>query len=547
MRFVPKHLALRLILTLTFLVAVVQSIFAYINVHRQERDLLDGMVRGTDQLARSITNATWHAMLADHRDDVYQILRAIGQEPGIESIRIFNKEGRVTYSTDPHAAVQVDKNAEACFLCHARQAPLVRVDAPGRARIYHGEDGHRRLGMVTPVYNEPACSRAPCHAHPESRSVLGVIDISMGLEPVDAVVRRMHWTHILTTITQFLVISVFIVLFTRHFVGVPLHKLTEGTQAIGAMKLGKRIDIQSPEELRLVGESFNRMAEQLERAMAEIDGFTRELEQKVEERSRQLSAAQHKLIQSDRLASLGQLSASVAHEINNPVSGVLNLSMLLQRILRDDGIPPGRIGEFRTYLQQISQETARVGRIVTDLLAFSRRPGPRRTHSDLNDIVRNTLSLLSHKLELVNVQVDLDLAANLPPVPCDSAQMQQVLINLVMNAAEAMTGGGQVKLRTRAEADAVCLEVEDTGSGIPTRILPLIFDPFFTTKEEGKGVGLGLSVVYGIIEGHGGSIDVRSLEGTGTTFTVRLPLEEPQSAAAGGRTPVAPERGTSEA
>ena len=130
MRFVPKHLALRLILTLTLLVAVVQGIFAYINVHNQERDLLDGMVRGADQLSRSITNATWHAMLADHRDDVYQILHAIGQEPGIESIRIFNKEGRVTYSTDPHAPQQVDKNAE-----RSRSARLARATAH---RVYSG-------------------------------------------------------------------------------------------------------------------------------------------------------------------------------------------------------------------------------------------------------------------------------------------------------------------------------------------------------------------------------------------------------------------------
>jgi two-component system NtrC family sensor kinase len=516
---------LRLILTLTALVAVVEGIFASINIHREERALLESMVRGADQLSHAITNATWHAMLADRRDDAYQVITAIGQQPGIESIRIFNKEGLVTYSTDPHAARQVDKNAEACFLCHEREQPLVRLDAPNRARIYRGSDGKRRMGMVTPVYNEPACSQAACHAHPAEKTVLGVIDVSMGLGPVEAVVDEMKWNGILITLTQFLVIGVLIVFLTRRFVGVPLHKLMRGAEAIGAMDLGERIDIRSPEELRRVGESFNDMAARLQAAMAQLDDFTRELERKVEERSRQLGVAQRKLIQSDRLASLGQLSASVAHEINNPLSGVLNLSMLLQRILREDGIPPERIAEFRGYLQDIAAETTRVGRIVTDLLAFSRRSGPQRAPRDLDQMVRHTISLLDHKLQLGNVRAELELAPGMPAVPCDGGQIQQVLVNLVMNAAEAMPEGGRLWLRTRVEGDDAVIEVEDEGSGIPEAILPRIFDPFFTTKGEGKGVGLGLAVVYGIVDSHGGAIDVCSGAGSGTRFTVRLPLQ----------------------
>jgi two-component system NtrC family sensor kinase len=316
------------------------------------------------------------------------------------------------------------------------------------------------------------------------------------------------------------------------------------------MHLEERVDIRAPGELRELATSFNDMRERLHQALGEINRFTHELEEKVEERSRQLTAAQAKLIQSDRLASLGQLSASVAHEINNPISGVLNLSMLLQRMLRNGSIPPERAEEFQRYLTQISEETARVGRIVKDLLAFSRRPAPQNSQADLNLLLRNTISLLSHKLELGNVRVRLDVDESLPSITCDSAQMQQVIINLVMNAAEAMPAGGEVVVRTRlmTDSDEVLIEVSDQGGGIPQAIRPRIFDPFFTTKEEGKGVGLGLSVVYGIVEAHGGSIDVRSHEGAGTTFIVCLPVSRPEAGERGaawsaldrGRSPESP-------
>jgi two-component system, NtrC family, sensor kinase len=249
---------------------------------------------------------------------------------------------------------------------------------------------------------------------------------------------------------------------------------------------------------------------------------------KVEERTAQLKAAQTKLMQSDRLASLGQLSASVAHEINNPVSGVLNLSMLMQRILKDDGIPKERIPEFRKYLGQVIGETTRVGRIVSDLLAFSRRSKPQRSLADLNKIIRSTLSLVAHKMKLANVELVTHFQEDLPLIPCDSSQIQQVALNLVMNATEAMhlKGSGRVEITTLMTPgkDAVLLAVTDNGEGIRPENLAKIFDPFFTTKPEGKGVGLGLAVLYGIVEAHGGEVDVRSEVGQGTIITVKLPL-----------------------
>ena len=252
------------------------------------------------------------------------------------------------------------------------------------------------------------------------------------------------------------------------------------------------------------------------------------LEGKVERRTEQLKAAHQRLLQSDRMVSLGQLAASVAHEVNNPVSTVLNLSMLMQRMVKDDGVPPTRLEEFRRYLSIVVNETGRVGRIVSDLLSFARRSKPQRSKADLNKVVRTTLSLVAHKLKLAGAETDIDLQSDLPAVECDSAQMQQVIINLLLNAAAAVQrrSEGRIAIRTRARVDAgvVALAVEDNGDGIAPENLAKIFDPFFTTKPEGKGVGLGLAVTYGIVQEHGGDIEVTSKPGEGTCFTVSLPL-----------------------
>lgn len=432
------------------------------------------------------------------------------------------------FSTTVGEAVQVDKKAEACYLCHASDQPLVKVDVPSRSRIYTGPNGVRRLAMVTPIYNEPSCSEAECHAHPKGINVLGVLDVSLDLKEVDEEIDEVERRVVLMTGIQVVLVGLFIVIFTRRFVDAPIRQLIEGTRAISAMQLDRPLDIDSNGELGELAHSFDSMRRQLLHALTELNEFTKHLETKVEERTEQLNAAHRKLLHTDRLASLGQLAASVAHEINNPISGVLNLSMLLQRIMTDTGIPPGRVDEVKRYLAQITNETSRVGRIVADLLAFSRRSKPHRAQADLNAIIRSTLSVITHKLKLMNVKVDLRLADQLPAVHCDGSQLQQVLINLIMNGAEATANKGEGLLTLSTEIDkektAVVLMIRDNGDGIAPEFLPKIFDPFFTTKGEGKGVGLGLAVVYGIVQAHRGDIEVKSRTGEGTTFRVSLPL-----------------------
>ena len=530
-----RHLAQRLVIPLTMIVVVVAAFSGLYTTAGEERQLLKMMSEGADQLSRSITSATWHAMLADRRQDAYQVMSTIAQKEGIDRIRMFNRNGVLTFSTKPEEIRhQSDRSLDSCSACHITSLPLQQMDLAWRTQIFRKPDGRRSLDMVTPIYNEPSCSQSECHAHPASDKVLGLVDVQLSLAGVDSELATMRMRVLVRALVEMALISVFILIFTRRFVSRPLQQLVKGAQAISQMDLDRPIEAADGSiEIERLAHAFELMRVNLKSSRDEILQFTQTLESKVAERSRQLQSAQQKLQTNDRLASLGQLAASVAHEINNPISGVLNLSMLMQRILKEDGIPAGRVAEFRKYLTQVTQETTRVGHIVSDLLSFSRRGKPQRTEADLNRLIRSTVSLVDHKLKLANMALELKLASSLPHVLCDAGQIQQVVLNLVLNAAEAMQahGAGTVTVETQAGEDgkSVVLSVSDAGEGIPPELLPRIFDPFFTTKSDGKGVGLGLAVSYGIVQAHSGEIEVRSRPGEGTVFTVTLPLQSAEA------------------
>ncbi len=534
----PRKLGPKLILSLTVLIVAISGISGYMNLRTQKRQLVDTMILGADQLSRSITGATWHAMLDDDRKAAYSIMQVIADKQGVDRIRMYNREGRLAFSTDASERPSVaNVSSEVCATCHGKSQIKNRPANDERVRYSKSPNGVKTLNMVAPIYNEPSCSNASCHAHQASTKVLGVVDVALNLDPVQKQTQAITLQTILWTLFEVGIGAAFVILFTRRFVATPIQDLIAGTKAVSAMELDRPITItRRSQELDELVDSFNRMRERLKLAVDELNDMQQTLESKVDERTLQLKAAQRKLVQSDRLATLGQLAASVAHEINNPVSGVLNLSMLLERLMAGGNYPPGREAEFRKYLGLISTETARVGRIVSDLLAFSRRSKPQRAPADLNRLVRTTLGLADHKLRLISAEVILDLQSNLPLIECDSSQIQQVILNLVLNGAQAMQpkGGGKLTIRTCviSQEDTVELSVQDTGEGIAPENISKIFDPFFTTKAEGKGVGLGLAVLYGIVKAHDGEVEVISQRNEGTTFTVTLPLKSSNTAQA---------------
>jgi len=259
----------------------------------------------------------------------------------------------------------------------------------------------------------------------------------------------------------------------------------------------------------------------------EEEEITRCLEQMVEERTRQLEETHEKLLHQDKMASLGKLSASVVHEINNPIAGILNLLVLIQRIIDEGSVGEKEIQQFREYVHLMETETRRISRIVSNLLAFSRQSKLTVSEVNINRIIEKTLFLNANLLKINRIKVNTNLDEDLPYVLGSEDQFQQIMMNLISNAAEAMeAAGGVLNIATvhSLKHNSVVVCIQDSGVGISRENQKKLFEPFFTTKKKGKGVGLGLSVVYGIIEEYGGSIAVASEVGKGTTFKVEVPL-----------------------
>ena len=487
-----------------------------------QQHLLDQVVDESDLLSQTIRNALHRAMLQDRRADAYVIMQDIARQPGIERVRMLDGDGRVTFSTVPaEVGAKVDRRAEGCSACHAENEPLHHVDAKGRARVFDGT-GHRVLGIVTPLYNEDSCATADCHAHSPERKVLGVIDVDLSLARLDAQTRGFRWRSIGAAAAMAGILALFVWLFTRHFLMRPVAALVQATRRVARDQLELEIPVTWSGELGLLAASFNEMTRSLRTARRELDGLMVNLEHQVQERTAALRAAQDQLVRTEKLTSLGKLSASIAHEINNPLAGILTFAKLIVRTL-DQGTPDDATRRSLVKnLLLVQRETERCSAIVRNLLDFARERPITLKDVDLNAVVDEGLQLLSNQIHIQNVTLEKRLGP-LPPVLGDFGQLRQACVNVVMNACEAMGRGGRLSIETALVEDGKWVEMAftDTGPGISPEHLSKIFDPFFTTKE--RGTGLGLSVVYGIVERHGGRIEIQSEPGKGTRFTIQLP------------------------
>ncbi len=507
------------------------------SLRAQQSYLTAEVVRGAAQFSDTIKASTYHYMLIDERPDAYRTMEMIGRLKGIEQVRMLNKEGRVTFSTDRSEIGRlVDKRAEACYACHAANQPLVRLNVPSRSRIF-SRNGHRVLAMITPIYNEPSCSSAACHEHPASKQVLGVVDIAMSLADEDQAVQALGRRTTVVSAIGIILLAVAVGLFVRGYVIRPLGEIVAATGSVAQGDLSHRIAMRRTDEIGRLAASFNQMTFSLQQAHADLRALNESLEHQVEERTTALRSAQAQLIQSEKMSSLGKLAASVAHEINNPLAGILTYAKLLIRMHEEGEFTDGMRETCARNLRLVQRETERCSAIVRNLLDFARQRPPSLKDLDVSGVVEEALSLLAHRLQMQNVTLEKDLPP-LPLVKADFGQLRQSFVNVAMNACEAMANGGTLRVASRAVGTSVEVRLTDTGPGIAPEHLSHILDPFFTTKE--KGTGLGLSVVYGIIDRHGGTLDIQSEVGKGTTVVVRLPIATTGRAAAGADAAAAP-------
>jgi two-component system, NtrC family, sensor kinase len=542
-KVLPQTLKFKVAFYLAVALSLTFTAFTLLVVRHQDEAMLEEAVDHVTQLSSAIIRSTRFAMMQNQPYFVHRIITDIGSDKNIDRIRIFGKEGVVIDST--HSAeigLKVDSKAEGCLSCH-RTDPPESVPVGRRWRIFEKPDGRRMLATMEVIRNESSCSEAGCHFHKPTQSVLGVIDIVYSLDAIDRKVTAGTISIAALSIAFVILAAVAIVFFVRRLVYKPLRDLETGAKRISSGNLDERIPVRSGDEFGALADSFNTMTAALKMTQDELRQAAQTLEHKVEERTRQLRAAEAEAGQHEKLAAVGLLAAGIAHELNNPLTGVLTFSHLMRQKL-----PEG--SQDAEDMDLVIRETKRCASIIRRLLDFARQKAPEKKYADLNKLAVETARFIERPAHLQDTAVTMDLDPHLPPIWIDEDQVKQVIMNLLVNAQHATERGGSITVRTRRSPAPVSpepgvpavpmveLAVIDTGCGIAEKDLQRIFEPFFTSKEVGKGTGLGLSVSHGIARAHGGAIRVKSTLGKGSEFTVYLPLEpvaqhaEPETAGA---------------
>jgi two-component system, NtrC family, sensor kinase len=474
-------------------------IFSYFIIESQHKAMIEQLEQTSSRCSETVKSGTKYDMLLNQREHNYRIIETIGEQEDIQKIRIFNKLGEIIYSTDKSELNRmVDKKAESCFGCHAEDAPLEKLTIPERTRIFTSKKNQKSLGIINPIYNEPSCWESDCHVHEKSQKVLGVLDVTMPLDEIEKQISANRRKIVMFALIAILATSFLLWILVYNLIGKPVEQLVKATKIVAAGNLEYKITKFKNDELGLLDRSFNDM-------------------------TTKLVTAQRQLYQTDKLASLGRLTSGIAHEINNPLTGVLAYASIL---LKRDDIKP----DVKEDLEVVVRESKRCREIVKGLLDFARQKPPKKSNVNINEVISRTISILNNQLNLKKISVKLNISDSLPSIKADGNQLQQVIMNLLVNATDATDKEGEeIHLSTNVEKidelDYITIKITDFGCGIQQENLTNIFEPFYTTKGQ-KGTGLGLAVVWGIIEKHEGKIYVESDPNKGTTFTVHLPITD---------------------
>ena len=530
----PKTLKFKMGFYVALALAATLLLFTVLVIVHQRNEFLDEASTRVGQLSEVIKRSTRFAMLQNQADSVHRIIRDVASQDGIDRVRIFSKEGRIIDSSfPPEIGTRVDQKAEGCITCHQGDKPLQHLATSQNTRIFTAHDGRRMLASMEVIRNEPSCYNAACHVHSQSQPVLGVLDIVYSLEDMDRAMRSSASTLAGISLGFVILAALSVSLLVHRFVYIPLRDLENASKRISSGNLDQGIPVRSDDEFGRLAASFNAMTQALRNSQQELREWGRTLEQKVQERTRELRAAEAEAARGEKLASVGLLAAGVAHELNNPLTGILTFSSLAHK-----KFPPG--SQDAEDMSLVIRETKRCAAIIRRLLDFAREKAPEKRFVDLNMIVQDTVRILERPAHLIDIDITLDLDRTLPEVWVDEDLIKQVVMNILVNAEHAIDSGGTITVRTCRHPTPMSTEpgtepvpmaelsVIDTGCGIAEKDLKRIFDPFFTTKEVGRGTGLGLSVSHGIVKAHGGTIKVESTVGKGSAFRVFLPLEVAQ-------------------
>ena len=532
----------KFVLPISFiLVCSILVVSAYL-IERQEEGFHLGLETNGETMVRILAMQAESGVLFEDRQELEELLEKFSVFEDIRCAMIYNREGELLSQLG-----EWDNNSTV----RLREINLSNDPEDGCCRDFYVEDS---AGDVYIEFNYPVMTRVE-KLDRENLGITGGIDLSLtrtfvrehlgdiklvlSLENVNKSIAEARLTAIILTLLVVAVTIVFIAFIVR-FVTKPVKMLVDVTDQVARGDLSQRVHLKQHDEIGQLANTFNKMIGSLQQSRNEIEDYNRTLEEKIIQRTLELEDAQAQLIQSEKMSAIGQLAAGVAHELNNPLGGILGYAQFaLEKMKRKSTGEFGdkEVNSFIRYLTDIETQARRCKAIVQNLLRFSRsRRETEFDDVDVTAIIEDTVTFVEHQLHMSQIELKLEIDADLPVVQGNGGQLQQVFTNLIINAMHASVPGTCITIKSRYSpalgefGGAVELQFIDRGSGIEPENIKKIFEPFFTTKEVGKGTGLGLSVSYGIIKDHGGEIKVDSVIDQGTTFTLILPVQKPADA-----------------
>jgi len=481
-----KSLTTRIIATTIVLLVGGIFIYTFFNVRQQQSQLIDTARESTELLLHTVENSIYNTMHLGNVQDVSSILAMVGQHNQLVGVRIFHPHGVILRSSNPAEVGKVVSTDDYRLYLNPKHYGI--FDLPPYGEV---------LSMVKPIYNEAACHA--CHG--SKAKVIGILNVDYSLYRTKMQMLETSRIFIASSvaITFFLSVTISLILF--KFVKKPLDNMSAHMSRVENGDLSVRINYSGTDEIGKLVDSFNSMVDRLDVAKKELEQY----------HFQQLERA-------DRLASIGEMAAGIAHEIKNPLAGISAAVSIIRDDLESDDPRSG-------ILTEVLQQVQRLDKTVNDLLFFGKPSVPELACIDISYVIEKTLKFASQHRGVMHIERQLEFAPNLPTVYADGKQMQQVFLNLILNAFQAMNEGGTLtistSLTTRQGRDYVRIDVADTGPGIPPQIQEKIFTPFFTTKAQ--GTGLGLPICHKLINLHDGFITVSNNTPRGTVFTIELP------------------------
>ena len=517
------RLASRLLLFTTAAGLVIVAAF-FVAELRFERFTVQRAAEESDLLAQTVASAIHRAMLLDRKEDAYRILEDVGRQPGVDRIRLLDHGGRVAFSTDAaEVGRTLDPRGPQCVVCHT--AGAARPPGLEGRRSVEVSGGRRVLQLVAPIANQPACAAAGCHAHPSAARLLGLLAVDRSLAEADARLADFRWTSLGAAAVVAAGLGFAFWWMTRRRLVRPVAALVAATRRVAHQDLEQPAAARFGGELGLLASTFGEMVRSLREARGQLDALNRELERKVEERTRALVETREQLVRSETLAALGRLSAAVGHRLGSPLSGILTLARNGARTLEAGPLPDDERARLVHDLRLVEREAERAGEVVVRLLDFSHEHPFSAQLLGLDAVVAEALELAAGEARLQGITVQRQVRPT-PPVTGDRGLLRQAVLATLLRACGAMPGGGSLTVETGPARDGreVEVAVSDTGPELSPEQLARVFEPDFSATG---GAGLGLAQVHAIAVRHGGRLEVTSEPGRGTRVAIRLPATPP--------------------